>query len=234
MGKYDDINRMCDEMISRQREFADEILRVMNDETSKAMTEAYKKFGEEQKKAIEDIFNDAVSSFYDDYTPKIYKERQYGLYDLLSLRYDERGMVENGNNGDYEDFFDESKLHTDRHGGSLYELTFLEGWHGGAKTISTNKAKTWGSHPSKGTPYYRTGGYVILNGKRVWHKYGAWGRQAKQTTPSPYEKFRSEMISAEGGSIYQMFKTISDKYNDEAMKIVNNKMSQLHKKIYGI
>ena len=138
-----------------------------------------------QQQLIKDTFNDSISSFYGAYSPKKYKRHGNtsshtgGLYDLINL---DDGRDYQFFEDDYSDIYSEANMHDGRKGyNGLFELVFVEGYHGGAKSISGSKAKVWGSHPSPGTPYWRRRGFV--RALRRWHNYGKWGSAAKQTTP---------------------------------------------------
>ena len=224
MSKYHDVDSLIREIKGDLDKFKEQTLKVLNEEVDRAMDDAAKEFGVYQQQKITEIFKNAVAEFYGAYTPKSY-ERQGrdgtgGLYNVLDLHTDEHGMVITGPNG-YQDLFDSSQMHGDRNGGDLFNKVFMEGWHGGAESISEGKTDIWGTHPSQGTPYYRKPGFVRYPNptKTKWHKYGKWGKVAKRTT-APYTIIEEKLKVAEGAEIFKKFKDISQRHNDKAVKKV--------------
>lgn len=233
MGKYQDIDDVVDGAIKKLYTLAERTLELMNEEVDRAMDEANHEFGMYQQAKITGIFRGAVGTFYDAYTPKYYKDRKFGLYEILDLKTDDAGMVISNDPG-YLDMFDPAKMHPDRSGGdSLFQTVFMEGYHGGAKNISGSKLDVWGSHPNPGTPYYRRPGKVTYsNGIKKWHRYGRWGPAAIRTT-APYTMFAENLKVAEAGEIYDKFKEISDNHNSAAMEKVYQSIPKLQQEIYG-
>lgn len=232
MSKYKDIDDLFDGIENNIGKLADRTLELLNRETSEAMNNAYKEFGEYQQNKIRQIFNEAVDRFYSSYTPHSYV-RTYGLYNVLDLKLNDKGTV-NAEDPAYMDLFNPDKLHTDRNGNSLFNKVFIEGYHGGAENVSGTKSDIWGAHPSPGNPYYRAPGWVKYPGerKKKWHKYGKWGRSAVQTT-SPYEIFSRELEAAEENEILEKFKEISQRHNDSALDKVTRSISELQEEIFG-
>lgn len=230
MSRLDDVRDLIKEIEAKAYLIKERAEEYAEKETKAAMKQADVEFGAYQQARIRDIFNDAVDSFYQSYSPSFYGRRN-SLYDMLQLHTDDSGMVISGlveanDAADYRGLFDET-MPMSRSGGSLFDTVFVEGWHGGAKSINAAAAATWGAHPSPGVPYYRRGGIVIgKNGKRFYHKYGKWGRQAVRTE-SPYQKISTDLSSAERGELYEMFKSIGDKYNEEAVAKINAKINDL-------
>lgn len=145
--------QVVDQLFKIYFNYKKKVIRVCNREFSKEITRTYNDIIKWQKKRISEIFNEAVDKFYSSYPPNLY-DRQGdpsshtgGLYELLSMDVNESGTsVFLGDN--YMGLFDESRMHGDRHGGSLFEKVFIEGWHGGAESGP--------GHPDPGTPYWRT------------------------------------------------------------------------------
>jgi len=208
----------------------------------------FAEFGALYKQKIENIYKKSVDDFYDAYTPKVYK-RTHSLYDVLSVKTDENGMVISGddiygfglsesgahNLGlSFMDLFDESKMVTGRGGQSLFDTVFIGGYHGGAADISTSKEAVWGAHPQPGKPYYRRGGWVKYPGStaKKWHRYGKWGRAAVKTK-SIYQMMVVNLGAAESGEIFDDFKRIMDSHGDAAAKKVNDAIVELSKEIFG-
>lgn len=230
MKRIDNFRNIIDEIEAKARLIKERAEAYAEKETKAAMKRADIEFGAYQQVRIREIFNTAVDSFYQSYSPSYYGRRN-SLYDMLQLHTDDSGMVISGlveatDATDYRGLFDKT-MPTDRKGGSLFDIVFVEGWHGGAKSINAAAAATWGAHPSPGVPYYRRGGIVIgKNGKRFYHKYGKWGRQTVRTE-SPYQKISMDLSSAERGELFEMFISIGDKYNEEAVLKINEKINNL-------
>lgn len=232
MSKYKDVDMLAAEMKSKIYQLRDKTLDALNKETAKAVDSAMKEFGVYQQQKITQIFNSAVQEFYDAYTPKEYN-RTYGLYDVLDLKTDSRGMVITSANG-YLDLFDSSSLHGDRSGGDLFQKVFMEGWHGGAESIASGKAAVWGNHPSPGTPYYRRSGFVTYPNSTAkrWHKYGKWGRVAVRTK-SPYKIIEERLSAAEQAEMFSKFDEVVRKHNDRAVEKVKQSIKTFQTEIYG-
>lgn len=237
---YDDIDKLIEDIRKKRMIFAEKALKLMGAETEKAVQVAEREFGVYQQKKIKQIFDDAITKFYDDYTPSMYdrngdkQSRSHGLYDILDMRTQENGMVIY--NDDYLGLFDRSKMHMgrDRDTGEvadLFDKVFIEGWHGGAKGISSEKEGVWGKHPPGSEGYYRTGGTITLpdSGKSVWHRWGSWGKKAKQMLPSPYELIckNIDIADIKGGDFDTAYDSTVRKYNDEAMKRVEKELPSL-------
>lgn len=148
-------------------------MKIVKEEYAKAIKDTYEEFGRYQEMIIEEIFNNAVNQFYTSYTPDFY-DRTRGLYDVLDLIIDKRGIVLTGM--DNMLLFDRDKMHGDRKGGDLFHKVFIEGWHGGAESSYR------GDHPESGTPYYR----------KPYRYYTQWGKRAKRTE-SPYQIINQEL-----------------------------------------
>lgn len=210
MGKYADIDAMCDEILSNLHRIANETLAVLERETKKEGDLALQEFGRYQSEKIRDLFLDAVQRFYDAYSPSIYS-RTYGLADLLNIQTDSNGIVIYDT---AEDLIDPSNMHTGRSGNSLFEKVYMHGWHGGAEDGP--------DHPAPGVPYYRAP-YGI---------YARWSRPAVRTEP-PHEIFRKALGAAESGEILAEFKRLSDRHNEIAMANVQRAVDQISRKYYG-
>ena len=151
-----------------------------------------RKFGEQQAKLYAEAFSDAIDAFYNDYEPEFYA-RRFSLYKAWKSKRDTdktvMGTIDDGDGGwaiDEASFL-ESNVHGNltgnmREGGGAEELfnqAFIEGWHGGAKTINDEAAVTWGRHPAPGIPYYRKPGWVTYpDGTTKLHRYAKWSRRA--------------------------------------------------------
>lgn len=210
----ENIDRICDRIIGNLEELANRVLKDLNERTSIAMDNAMREFGVYQKNKITEIFNNAVDKWYLSYTPSMY-ERTYGLYDVLSLKYNENGTVFIDDN--YRSLFDPSLMHKDRHGGDLFEKVFIEGWHGGAE--SGEDHPEIGARMGIGIPYYRTPPH--------WTE---WSRRARKTK-SAYKIICEDINSIYGTEMFDMFKKISQKHNDIAVEMVIKNIPYIKKQI---
>lgn len=89
---------------------------------------------------IKEISNEAIARYYNAYAPHMYKRKE-SLYDAVDFG------IRNG-----EDFYWEygADLINARHRASneyIFDVMFMEGWHGGAKSGA--------GHPSPGTPHWK-------------------------------------------------------------------------------
>lgn len=75
---------------------------------------------------LQDKFRNLMQeSFYDQYSPEFYVNRNFSLKELLDITLDDNGFV-------FE--FDSSRITPMRGGGDgLYEQVFVQGYHGGAR-----------------------------------------------------------------------------------------------------
>ncbi len=147
-----------------------------------------KEFGEWQKEKVKEVFNKAISEFYGAYPDPKYERRGNtdsetgGLYALYSLSGEDPYGAVMDFADDFSNIYDEANMHSGRKGYSgLFQLVFVEGYHGGSRSIKGGKAKVWGEHPNPGVPYWRRRGFVRALGR--FHKYGKWGSPAFSSTP---------------------------------------------------
>lgn len=124
-----------------------------------------KKYPKKYEYELKKIGNITIDKWYATYSP-IYYHRRGSLYDSFQVNL--QGL-------DYSVEFD-SSLISKFHNNSdyIYELSFIEGYHGGAKNGI--------DHPHPGIPYWKTP-FPIFN---------QWGRPAKKSW-SPYYRMVSEM-----------------------------------------
>jgi len=125
----------------------------------------------------EEIFHWAVNEFYGDYSPEIYT-RNYSLYDVVEINADEEDMTISYIGAP------ENATPFRKGGGTVFELSFLEGYHGGAASGNytvmpqsdpddSGFTVRYTPHPDPGTPYWRT--------PHPW--YTDWGRAAEWSIP---------------------------------------------------
>lgn len=223
-------------MIEREPIFIQRVTDEWNKESNKAIKKMKKDIGQYKTQKIKDTFYDSVTAFYNAYTPSLYQRKgdtsskTGGLYDVLRIQKDNDGMVIAN---DYIDLFDSNLMHKDRKGNDLFNKVFKEGWHGGAETIHHNP-DVWGKHPSPGTPYYRTAGFVKVapgSNRYVWRRYGKWGRKATKTKSS-YILFTTEMDRAQAGEMKLDIKTIVQEDFGELAKIMTEKALQIEKEVF--
>ena len=212
-------------VIENEGRFKAELSTVVEKRVNDVKPKIYREFGEYQQGLVNQIFNEAVDDFYSAYTPKIY-ERQFDLYRVLSLRLNSYGEILNDTD---EDFFDPINMHPDRRGhyhwdnaggfDSLFDLTFMSGYHGGAADSED------GTHPLTGIPFYRT----------PHPYYSHWGDGAVRSV-APFIHFRTRLDEANspGGEIDQMFETIGNIHLKDAFdEIVEKDIPELELKYYG-
>lgn len=144
---------------------------------------------------LNEIGKHVISMWYATYDP-IYYHRQMSLRNayLVSLE-----------DTEYSVRFDSSLINAYSHhqdNDYIYELTFIQGYHGG-DTIGQN-------HPNKGIPYWRTPFPQLTN----------WGRPAKKSW-SPYYMMVSEMK--------KKIKEIDKKKQTEFNKVMNKVQKSINR-----
>ena len=155
--------------------------------------------------------------------------RNKSLYNLLNLP--DGVFNTEDHEQDYLDIYDPDQITRDRKGfGSLFETVFIQGYHGGAMSISSG-ADIWGAHPHPGVAYWRTKGMVTYpDGTTKLHKYGRWkSEKAAQKNPSPYKDI-SEQISSldsEGGTWDAIYNQLRDKELSSAKEKIDKKLVEL-------
>lgn len=128
----------------------------------------------------------AVAAFYADYTPIIYRDRSYSLYDVAVVKGSETGFK--------IEMYPEKMTYRDGSqsgdsDGSLFDLVFVQGWHGGADHGP--------GHPGDGKPYWRTPHPTY----KYWHTDSPAAR-----SPSPYDEIvtkTSEYLDTEAQELWE-------------------------------
>ena len=227
MGVYSDFLQAMQEINRKRNEWQERALDTALKWADKVSKDIYDEFGQVQRQLIEDAFRNAVTSFYKAYEPWSYVRQgdpdteTGGLYNLFQTHIptDERGLV---NYSSAMDLIDPSQMTLDRHGNNtLFDLVFMEGWHGGAKYIAPRKEARWHKHPNPGTPHYRSG---------FWYEH--WGEQAFRSTP-PYDIFESNIINAENNEMKQAFSDIAHRVFNEESPNLQHDLNILSKEIFG-
>ncbi len=130
-------------------------------------------------KPVPDKFKDVIDEFYNAYDPSYYDRRE-SMYDILRL------SSKRISNGEVSVVlgFDDSGM-SFRKGGTAFQLSFVEGYHGGAVGTDHNGVGV-------DVPTYR------------WppDKYYWWGNPAFKSD-SPYEKFDKWMEQYWEGNTFQ-------------------------------
>lgn len=147
----------------------------------------------------EKLFMESVNKFYSSYTPHLYR-RKKDLKNAYKITTKKDGTF----------IFDvDSTYMKKQHRAEnefIFENSFMEGYHGGAKTIDDDKIPEWGKHPNPGIPYYRKPVPSQCDEGQI--PYSKWGKKAKKTDP-PYEYLANKWN-----------KWIRDEYEDEKRKIL--------------
>lgn len=192
-----------------------------------AVTDAEKEFAVWQREELRKTFNQSISEFYEAYSPTDYQRQGHGsgsegsggLYDLFELSNVNDTGAKMYFEDDYSDIYSEANMHSGRKGyDGLFQLVFVEGYHGGARGISGNKWKVWGKHPSPGTPYWRRMAFVRAIG--AYHRYGAWGYPAFKSTP-PKELVQKNMSALHPEMDARYDETWDRKIDEHVEKYIN-------------
>lgn len=149
-----------------------------------------------QENKLREIFNEAVTNFYMDYTPKHDRRngdpgsKAGGLYEILESQADSEGFSAEFSPQKMSGW-QEGKSRANIHGfyhseEGLYDQVFRRGWHGGASKISKGKisksARGYGPHPRPGTPYWGT------KSSGRW----SWGEPAEIAKTSPLDEINEK------------------------------------------
>ena len=149
------------------------------------------------------------------YKPRYY-HRTYDLYNIPRFYINKKD-----NAWSFE--FDESKMShwhrvfkKDKGREYLYNLTFAEGWHGGAEYLGSNPAKGYDEpHPEPGVPYWRTP--HLDRGKFIpGVTYAHWTENPAARSESPRDAIL-ERFEAESEEITQR---ILKEYEEKLVEIV--------------
>lgn len=172
------------EFLNKKRKEINKLTKMVNNELDIRYT-----------KDLNKIIKRAISDFYSSYKPRYYK-RKYSLKYMYKVT-SENGVIDMDFDGEHS--FAYHRLDNDK----LFNLVFIEGWHGGAKYIKDSKVEEWGMHPDPGTPYWRT----------PHPDYTEWGYRA-ENSESPMERIDKALMSYET-KIESIQDKILDKKIDE-------------------
>ena len=179
-----------------------------------------KDLAEIQKKDLSLVFDKVIDEYYQEYLAD-YDNTGHGLYDLMTFGEDEGGMYM---------YFDPDRIDYDHSRDSnwstekyefatgitnpsgfkqyLFDIAFVEGWHGGANRIAGYKAHIFGKHPESGrsnpAPYYRSGKYFKNWGKKSYRSPGE--------RVSPFDKMEDRAQERARTKYTEEAKRIYEKY----------------------
>ena len=163
----------------------------------------------ELKTELKQVYDQVITEFYDEYTGSgedvegntgLFYKRNNSLYDLIQFSTDTEEFAWS--------FNPDKATELERAPGTVYKLSFLEGWHGGA--AGTDKRGESVSLPHWRTPYPYS--------SRVKDKSPAgfyrWGRKAVQSSTAPYEKWEERRADYIRDNARTKFVTLLQKHID--------------------
>lgn len=163
-------------MAFRRRDI--EALIKATEKAIKGVENINKKYPEKYKDVAYLTCDSIITKWYDSYSPIFYEPYRRGsLYKMFKVELDGRNLI--------VDIDGEGLDGLSRY---LYELTFMEGYHGGAKNGTIKIKNEKGDvikeipHPSPKVPYWKT----------PFPYYTNWGRPAIKTF-SPYNRIMLEL-----------------------------------------
>lgn len=168
--------------------FFNRVIERAQDKINAAVDDAVTELFDTLKEELSNIYRETIDEFYDAYTPDFYA-RNESLYDLIQFTesQDELGWS----------FYPERATRLQRDNGTVYKLSFLYGWHGGASGEDHN-------HENVSTPHWRTP-YPWL-----WKHYGTSVRKRR---PSGYYRYGREAFHSD--SPYETWETRRTDYVHE-------------------
>ena len=143
------------------------------------------------------VCDNVITQWYDTYDPIVY-DRRGSLYKMYEIKIRNNKLIVDI---DGEKFSGLSRY--------LYELTFVEGYHGGAKKGKTGIDGYMEDHPSPGIPYWKT----------PIPQFYFWGRPALRSF-SPYYRIMSQ-LKKEMSEIDKERQVEYDKYVNKIKKIIS-------------
>lgn len=253
MGKYDRIDEIIKKSIEANKKLAqligEEHARIARDVRNEVKDAIAKEYSTYQKQRVEAIVKQGITDFYNSYPDVKYKRLgdastgDGGLYNLFSPQTTDDGLYYS-TEPLFADLYDphqmassNQELLSDGLKTSIFETVFEEGYHGGAKTISSKKSQIWGAHPSPGTPYWRGAGLARhpRTGKRFWHKYGVWKKEAKHVNTPPLKAI-ADMLQTEHDAVWEPeFQERYTKYmsqaNDDIVRLLKVRVPVLQEQV---
>lgn len=137
-------------------------------------------------KDINEIFEEGISEFYDEYTPRYY-HRKYALYDTYRITKTKNSLIIQA---------DGSYMPSGIHRASndyIFDLVFVQGYHGGAFSDETGGDE----------PYWRVPPLTASLPPGI-KPYTDWGSVAEQTE-SPDSKIYTKLIAYDLSKIAQKY-----------------------------
>lgn len=210
MAEKGAVHSIIDDIHERARLIQKRVIEAANEMIPRIKTDIFTEFGEYQQAKVEELFRSAVNQFYAAYRPAYY-ERNFSLYNALEYEPDEYGIVDDQIDNDSLFSWD-GVSSFERGGGShgLFDLVFMEGWHGGAAGIDRRG-------DVRTSPHYRTPEGFYYN----------WGKQAVNTE-SPHDIAMRNIHGAESMMDYE-FEKIAERYTE----ILTNQLSEKANMIAG-
>ncbi len=209
------------EIPKKMEALAADTKKAIEEELDARKPAVFRDFGIYQRQIIERLFRETVGEFYTDYEPTQY-HRTHGLYDILDPQIDSDGTVVMDEASGYSELYNADAMDGHRlESRRLYQTVFVEGYHGGAASVSGDKAGIWGHHPSPGRPYYRRWGMVTYpDGTTKGHRYGRWGSPAERAEVSPYSNMYSKAYNSKKTEMLSKLKELAQVSSTEGVKQV--------------
>lgn len=166
--------------LNNQDRFRRDVINWLNDLTN-TLTKKAEKYAEDLREQLNIIAESTIEDFYDDYLDRKYKP-VYDIYNTYKITVEIDQFEIN-----YDiDFSPEYMQHHGDLNGYLFDIVFVEGWHGGADKGS--------GHPEPDVPWYRNLSVINKAGKnyKELDPSGFWLRRAERSF-SPYEEISNKM-----------------------------------------
>lgn len=162
----------------------------------KGIEQMNKKYPKKYEDTANSVCDHVITQWYDTYNPIMY-DREGSLYKMYDVRIKNDRLIVNIDGEGLSGL-----------GKYLYELTFVEGYHGGAKTGKIKIGDTIFSHPNPGIPYWKTPIPQLC----------FWGRPALRSF-SPYNRIINQ-LNKEMSEIDEERQTEYNKYIDKIKNII--------------
>ena len=212
------LKQLCKEIKKELKPIADDIAEVVND-SSKIKRD----ITEETTTAIyEDLYyimDSCIDKFYESYTPKFYK-REHSLYHAYKVKINDCIIGWDFSPSYMPDGYDHEHRATNEY---IFQMAFVEGYHGGANTIAENKVEKWGKHPHDGQYWYRTAPPIFAKDEPPYSRWSGqskhgYGAAVRKGMP-PKTRIEDEINKYRSGKSRIVKGTPEDRY-DEALELV--------------